>query len=79
MRMRGFEDHARIFAVGIRHDELELLRRRRAVDRHIGDARREGAPHAQNVLVDRIAHAMGGIAKRGLRAREALRGERLPV
>ena len=56
---------ARILAVGIRHDELVALRRRLAVDRHVGDARGERAAHADDLFVDRIGDAVRGIAQVG--------------
>jgi hypothetical protein len=60
-------DLARALAVGVRDDELVFLRGRTAVHRHVGDAGREGAAHADDFLVDRIGDAMRGVAQvRGL-------------
>ena len=60
--------------------QLIRLRRRLAVDRHVGDARGERAAHADDLFVERIGDAMRAIAQvRGLdghvRPEHALAGE----
>ncbi len=61
-----------IFAVGIGHDQLVSLRGRLACDGHVSDARREGAPHAKDLLEDGVADAVRRIPQRTGRTDEFL-------
>ena len=77
-RPRRLEDAALVGAVRIGHEQLIALRRRLALDRDIGHVGGEGAAHAEDLLVDRIAHAVRGVAQRTGDREEALRGQLHP-
>ncbi len=68
----------RVLAVRVGHDQLVVLRGRRAIDRNVGDARGECAAHPEDLLVDGIAHPVRGVAQRAPRTGEALRRQAYP-